>query len=388
MNKNYKHLSFIFILILTFFIGFNKAYANTNLCSYSSENIQYTGDGKWVARSDGGTRITTGTYSEAFNASYVSSTGIQSYPPSEAEFVCPDLVCNYAHINILGLTAEEAYLYASDSCPERISWLHDITYSYKDSYGQTYNIIDDIDERYTNNDVYDELIDKWLAEEYGINSNVEDLYQYILEQIFARVQREVFSGGNVPGFVTNALMHQIGADEDEINRILRSKAEWSNNEEEDDDDDDDDDADDDDGDDDDGGGGGGSGRDIPNPEEEEDYFFDQNCTDLAPALRIGNLIIKVVRVMIPLIIIIMGTFKLFSAVLSGQVSDLLKRVKDLILRVLLAALIFFTPSIINAFVKIMTPDDNADVAVCRQCLLEGVCPETEEDGGGTGDTTE
>lgn len=112
---------------------------------------------------------------------------------------------------------------------------------------------------------------------------------------------------------------------------------------------------------------------------EEEYYFDKNCTDLAPALRIGGLVISVVRVAIPTIIIIMGIFSLFSSVLKGDAGDFTKRVIKLAMQVVIAALIFFTPSIINSFVSVMTKDRNSDIDVCRMCLLENNCPVPEED---------
>ena len=110
----------------------------------------------------------------------------------------------------------------------------------------------------------------------------------------------------------------------------------------------------------------------------EPYYFDKNCSDLGPALRIGNLIIRIVRVAVPFIIIVLGTFKLGSAALSGSSGDLGKVAIDLFKRVIIAALIFFTPSIINGFMKVMTPDENADVNICRQCLFENNCPEIDD----------
>lgn len=114
-------------------------------------------------------------------------------------------------------------------------------------------------------------------------------------------------------------------------------------------------------------------------QSEEEYYFDKNCTDLAPALRIGGLVISVVRVAIPTIIIIMGIFSLFSSVLKGDAGDFTKRVIKLAMQVVIAALIFFTPSIINSFVSVMTKDRNSDIDVCRMCLLENNCPVPEED---------
>ena len=115
-----------------------------------------------------------------------------------------------------------------------------------------------------------------------------------------------------------------------------------------------------------------------NAETTEPYYMDSNCTDIAPALRIGNLIIRIVRLVVPLVIIIMGTFKLFSAVLAGTPGALADKGKELFQRVILAVLIFFAPNIINAFTKVMTTDENADINICRKCLLESDCPESED----------
>ena len=103
---------------------------------------------------------------------------------------------------------------------------------------------------------------------------------------------------------------------------------------------------------------------------EEEYYFDKNCTDLAPALRIGGLVITVVKVAIPTIIIILGIFSLFSSVL---------RIIKLATQIVIAALIFFTPNIINSFVSVMTKDKNSDIDVCRMCLLENNCPVPDKD---------
>ena len=112
---------------------------------------------------------------------------------------------------------------------------------------------------------------------------------------------------------------------------------------------------------------------------EEDYYFDSNCTDAASALRVGYLVIKVVRVMIPIIIIIMGTISLFSSILSGGPEGFSKNIVKLLTQVALAALIFFTPSIVNSIMSVMTTEKNPDMEICRKCLFEDNCPVPEED---------
>lgn len=114
-------------------------------------------------------------------------------------------------------------------------------------------------------------------------------------------------------------------------------------------------------------------------QSEEKYYFDKNCTDLAPALRIGHLVIKFARLIIPIIIIVLGTVNLFSAVLSGGPGELAKRLITLAIQVVIAALIFFTPSIVNSIVGVMTKDKNSDMEICRTCLFENNCPIPEED---------
>ena len=112
--------------------------------------------------------------------------------------------------------------------------------------------------------------------------------------------------------------------------------------------------------------------------EKKQYFFDKNCTDIAPALRIGNLVIRLIRMVVPLIIIILGIIGTLSPILAGSPTALGKHIIKLAIQVVIAVLIFFTPSIVNSFVSVMTKDSNSDIDVCRACLFENNCPEESE----------
>ena len=61
---------------------------------------------------------------------------------------------------------------------------------------------------------------------------------------------------------------------------------------------------------------------------------------------------------------------------SNRGGYFVKRIKDLFLRVIIAALIFFTPSIVNSFMRIMTPDENADVNILFETI--GALANTEK----------
>lgn len=114
--------------------------------------------------------------------------------------------------------------------------------------------------------------------------------------------------------------------------------------------------------------------------------FDTNCADFADTLKIGGLIIFIIKVLLPLIIIVRASLDLFSVVTSGDSGEFGKKMKKLGVSLVSAILIFFVPTIVSAIFGIITDirgvnSSTSDIEVCKACLFEpfsGQCVNNKE----------
>lgn len=107
---------------------------------------------------------------------------------------------------------------------------------------------------------------------------------------------------------------------------------------------------------------------------QEQYVASEPCSDnnIRKVLRIGGYVIQLVRLMVPLLIIILGTFDLYNAMIDKDEKLIFKKVKLLLMRVLVGVVIFFIPTIVKLLFSFSgNLDENSDeYNICEVCLLE------------------
>lgn len=99
----------------------------------------------------------------------------------------------------------------------------------------------------------------------------------------------------------------------------------------------------------------------------DDFCYDDN---ILRGMKIVGLVITLAKVIIPIILIIVGSLELFKAVTAGSPDDELKKKgKSLFIRVIVGALVFFIPTIINVFVNLtgLLPEE---YTACQDCILD------------------
>lgn len=95
------------------------------------------------------------------------------------------------------------------------------------------------------------------------------------------------------------------------------------------------------------------------------------CTEpgVMKALRLVGYIILVLKFLVPVILILWGTFDIYKAVIAGESDSLKKQFKAFLIRVGIALTIFLLPGAINLVISSIH-DEVDDNAMCAKCLLE------------------
>lgn len=94
---------------------------------------------------------------------------------------------------------------------------------------------------------------------------------------------------------------------------------------------------------------------------------DNFCSDFGNTLKLISISVLIVRIMVPLLIVIMGTLDIFNTVKSGKEDDLKKQFSILGKRLVIGFLVFFLPNLVSLVVNGLdkTP---SDYKVCIDCI--------------------
>lgn len=96
--------------------------------------------------------------------------------------------------------------------------------------------------------------------------------------------------------------------------------------------------------------------------------MDNFCTDTIVIWRGIGEIIHVIRLVIPVIIVIFGTFDLGRSVIAGEDKEIKKSQKMFIKRLVYGVLIFFLPVLIKAVFSLFDENYlNSESKVCYEC---------------------
>ena len=93
------------------------------------------------------------------------------------------------------------------------------------------------------------------------------------------------------------------------------------------------------------------------------------------AFRALGWVIFFVKIIVPIIIIVMGSIDVFKAVTSNKSDEISKSVKTLVIRVIAGIIIFFIPTFINFIVKFVSggeeiySEEHGTFLDCTHCML-------------------
>lgn len=95
------------------------------------------------------------------------------------------------------------------------------------------------------------------------------------------------------------------------------------------------------------------------------------CSDTRVIWRFVGQIVKILQIVIPVIIILLGTIDLGKAVMAGDDKKVKEAQKMLLMRIIYGVAIFFVVTIVRVVFGML---DNADTgSVCFSCLSDGNC---------------
>ena len=101
-----------------------------------------------------------------------------------------------------------------------------------------------------------------------------------------------------------------------------------------------------------------------------EHIGDNVCSDsnMLRGLKIVGMILLLAKMVVPIVIIVMGSIDLFKAVTSNE-NTIIKQAKALGIRIVIGFLIFFLPTIINTILD-MTDLVPSEYESCETCVLD------------------
>ena len=86
-------------------------------------------------------------------------------------------------------------------------------------------------------------------------------------------------------------------------------------------------------------------------------------------MRIVNLVISIIRIAVPIILILLGSFDLVKAVIGQKEDEIKKNQQVFIKRLIGAALIFFVFAIVKFVISIVSSDNSGKIMDCVDCII-------------------
>lgn len=89
------------------------------------------------------------------------------------------------------------------------------------------------------------------------------------------------------------------------------------------------------------------------------YLLKDICGDatMKDVMALVQLVMKVICILVPIVMIVLGTFDLFKAVTAGKEEDIKKKQKALITRLIAGVLVFLVPTIVSLLTSLMGTED-------------------------------
>lgn len=109
-----------------------------------------------------------------------------------------------------------------------------------------------------------------------------------------------------------------------------------------------------------------------------DTYAKVMCGNLQmPALvpTIFSTVITIIQMLVPVILIVMGSIDLAKAVMAGKEDDIKKNQSTFFTRLVIGVVVFLIVAIVKLFIGIVAPDntDNESMWNCVDCLINNEC---------------
>ena len=103
------------------------------------------------------------------------------------------------------------------------------------------------------------------------------------------------------------------------------------------------------------------------------------CTDaFVKVYEFFSIILYILKWFIPMIIIIVGTFDLYQAVIKNEESILKKKTATLLKRIFAGVFIFFIPNLVLFIFENMLPENSVNSCIYK-CILDRECNSSTSD---------
>lgn len=109
---------------------------------------------------------------------------------------------------------------------------------------------------------------------------------------------------------------------------------------------------------------------TPKMEGLAEYVCEED--DVLKVLTFAGYLLYFAKILVPFIIILMGTMDYYKAVTADKHDELSKQTKIFIRRIILGIIVFFIPTILNTFMSLLS-DRSDEIALyeeCVTCILE------------------
>ena len=109
--------------------------------------------------------------------------------------------------------------------------------------------------------------------------------------------------------------------------------------------------------------------DIPSKVEPEPTT--DTCTRLKEPLQFIGKIVRIVKILIPIVIIVLGVIDFFKAILGSKDDEIKKSARSLLMRTIAGVVIFFIPTIISVVFSLISDFGNlqGDFNACQKCIF-------------------
>ena len=104
------------------------------------------------------------------------------------------------------------------------------------------------------------------------------------------------------------------------------------------------------------------------------YLIADVCKNstMKDVMALVQLVMKVICILVPIVMIVLGSFDLFKAVTAGKEEDIKKKQKALITRIIAGVLVFLVPTIVSLLTGLMGTEDWKEcyhICVMIECML-------------------
>lgn len=89
------------------------------------------------------------------------------------------------------------------------------------------------------------------------------------------------------------------------------------------------------------------------------YLITDVCKNstMKDVMALVQLVMKVICILVPIVMIVLGSFDLFKAVTAGKEEDIKKKQKALITRIIAGVLVFLVPTIVSLLTGLMGTEE-------------------------------